>query len=68
MSEAAPRELPITVGDVAPMFDLTAVDTGGEQLKVRMPEVAEGGPVLLIFYQDDGMPICTRELTAIALD
>ena len=68
MSEPAPRELPIAAGDVAPAFDLTAVDTSGAQLQVRMPKAAEDGPVLLIFYQDDGMPICTRELTAIALD
>jgi len=62
------REDPIEAGDVAPAFELPAVTSDGEQVTVRMPGAAAAGPVLLIFYQDDGMPICTRELTAFALD
>jgi peroxiredoxin len=33
---------------------------------VTLSEEAAAGPVLLIFYEDDGMPICTRELTVFA--
>lgn len=60
------REDPIEAGDVAPAFELPAVTSDGEQVTVRMPGAAAAGPVLLIFYQDDGMPICTRELHAFA--
>ncbi|MFN8506997.1 MAG: redoxin domain-containing protein [Dehalococcoidia bacterium] len=63
-----PRDEPIRAGESAPGFELPAVTSTGEQVTVRMPDAAETAPVLLIFYQDDGMPICTRELTAIALD
>ncbi|MCC6387142.1 MAG: redoxin domain-containing protein [Dehalococcoidia bacterium] len=63
-----PRGEPIQAGEPAPPFELPAVTASGEQETVCMPGAAEAGPVLLIFYQDDGMPICTRELTAIALD
>ena len=62
------REEPIEAGDTAPAFELPAVTSDGAQVTVHMPGAAASGPVLLIFYQDDGMPICTRELTAFALD
>lgn len=52
------------VGQVAPPFTLPAIATDGTQFDVTMPDVLEAGPVVLIFYQDDGMPICTRELQA----
>lgn len=61
-----PRDEPIRAGESAPGFELPAVTSTGEQVTVRMPDAAETAPVLLIFYQDDGMPICTRELSAFA--
>jgi thioredoxin-dependent peroxiredoxin len=71
MSEQPPpdvflRETPITAGEAAPAFELPAVADGGAQLTVTMPAILEHGRALLIFYQDDGMPICTSELKAFA--
>jgi peroxiredoxin len=60
------RETPLAVGDVAPGFELPAVLDGGEEITVNLQEVTAKGTVMLIFYQDDGMPICTRELQAFA--
>ena len=62
----APRDEPIHVGDVAPPFTLPAVLDGGEEITVDLAEQVKQGRVMLIFYQDDGMPICTRELQAFA--
>ncbi|HJP40357.1 MAG TPA: redoxin domain-containing protein [Dehalococcoidia bacterium] len=56
----------IAVGERAPVFSLPAVDTEGAELKVDVARAWGEGPVLLIFYQDDGMPVCTRELQAFA--
>jgi peroxiredoxin len=53
-------------GEPAPPFELPAVASDGSQLTVAMPAAASDGPVLLVFYQDDGMPICTSELKAFA--
>ena len=53
-------------GEFAPSFNLPAIGTDGTQFDVAMPGILEAGPVLLAFYQDDGMPICTRELQAFA--
>ncbi|MCY3881925.1 MAG: redoxin domain-containing protein [Chloroflexi bacterium] len=61
-----PREEPIEVGARAPDFRLPAVTTGGEQIEVAFGETLAEGDVLLVFYQDDGMPICTSELKAFA--
>ena len=61
-----PRDTPITVGEPAPDFRLPAVTTEGEQIEVALGDALAGGDVLLIFYQDDGMPICTSELKAFA--
>ena len=60
------REAPIAPGEVAPDFDLPAITTDGEEIRVRLSEELTHGPVLLIFYQDDGMPVCTSELKAFA--
>ncbi len=61
-----PRDGAITVGEQAPEFALPAVLDGGEEVVVRLAERLGAGPVMLVFYQDDGMPICTRELQAFA--
>ena len=61
-----PRDEAIAVGERAPEFALPAVMDGGEEVVVRLAEHLGAGPVMLVFYQDDGMPICTRELQAFA--
>ena len=69
MSEAPalpPRDEPIEVGDLAPRFDLPAVLQEGEQFQARLADYIARGQTMLVFYQDDGMPICTRELRAFA--
>lgn len=69
MNEPLPttvRDRPIEAGERAPDFTLPAVTTEGEQIEVRLAEALEQGPVLLVFYQDDGMPVCTSELRAFA--
>ena len=38
----------------------------GEQFDASLDDLIAKGPLLLIFYQDDGMPICTSELKAFA--
>ena len=48
------------------MFVLPAIATDGEQFDVDLAEMVKFGRVLLVFYEDDGMPICTRELQAFA--
>jgi peroxiredoxin Q/BCP len=63
--EPLPRG-PVAVGEPAPPFTLPAVTTEGTQVEVSLAAALERGPVLLIFYQDDGMPVCTRELRAFA--
>ena len=60
------RNEPIAVGDVAPAFTLPAVLDGGEEITVDLTKQVKHGRVMLLFYQDDGMPICTRELQAFA--
>lgn len=61
-----PRAQPIGVGEPAPLFDLPAVPDGGEQFQARLADYLSYGRTMLVFYQDDGMPICTRELHAFA--
>jgi len=61
-----PREEPLEAGDQAPLFALPAVTTEGEQFEARLADYLQRGRTLLVFYQDDGMPICTRELQAFA--
>jgi len=61
-----PREAPIQVGEAAPMFELPAVATDGTQFEAKLGDLVAKGRVLLVFYQDDGMPICTSELKAFA--
>ena len=60
------REAPLAVGDVAPDFTLPSVLDGGEQISIHLYEETAKAPVMLVFYQDDGMPVCTRELQAFA--
>ena len=64
-SERTPFE-PIAVGERAPDFTLPAIDAEGNEFPVALSEATREGPVLLLFYQDDGMPICTSELKAFA--
>ena len=65
-TSAAPRTTPIATGEPAPDFVLPAVTTEGEQIELSFGKVLAEGDVLLLFYQDDGMPICTSELKAFA--
>ncbi|MEO9256564.1 MAG: redoxin domain-containing protein, partial [Tepidiformaceae bacterium] len=60
------RETPLAAGDQAPSFELPAVLDGGGEITIRLKEAIAKGSVMLVFYQDDGMPICTRELQAFA--
>ena len=66
MTESLARSTPLTVGDEAPPFTLPAIVDGGEQIEVDLRGVAAHGTVMLVFYEDDGMPICTSELKAFA--
>ncbi|MCC6382085.1 MAG: redoxin domain-containing protein [Dehalococcoidia bacterium] len=65
-ASGAVREEPIAVGERAPDFVLPAIASDGEQTTVSLAQAAAEGPVLLLFYQDDGMPVCTSELKAFA--
>ena len=56
----------LSVGDDAPPFSLPAIVDGGGQVQVDLRSRATQSPVMLVFYQDDGMPICTSELKAFA--
>jgi peroxiredoxin Q/BCP len=61
-----PRAKPLAAGDVAPTFTLPAVTSDGEQIDFDLSAALEHGRVVLVFYQDDGMPVCTSELKAFA--
>ncbi|MGE3076357.1 MAG: redoxin domain-containing protein [Dehalococcoidia bacterium] len=61
-----PRSEPLEVNDAAPLFVLPAITTDGEQFDVNLAEWIARGTTMLVFYQDDGMPICTSELKAFA--
>lgn len=61
-----PRQRPLGPGDSAPLFTLPAIGADGEQFDLNLAELLANGPVLLVFYQDDGMPVCTAELKAFA--
>ena len=65
-NELTTRDTPIGEGEQAPEFRLPVVDNRGREREFVLSEALENGPVLLIFYQDDGMPICTSELKAFA--
>ena len=56
------RTAPLAVGDTAPPFELPAVLDGGAQVTVAILDALKDGPVLLVFYADDGMPLCTTQL------
>ncbi|MCC7089992.1 MAG: peroxiredoxin family protein [Chloroflexi bacterium] len=61
-----PRETPLAPGDQAPRFTLPAIRADGSQFDADLAELLAAGPVMLVFYQDDGMPVCTSELKAFA--
>jgi len=65
MSERTASGTLVRPGEPAPPFTLPAVLDGGEQITVTVPQAASG-PTLLLFYQDDGMPVCTSALKAFA--
>ena len=65
-TSSPPRAGPIGVGERAPDFRLPAITTEATQIEVAFGESLAEGDVLLVFYQDDGMPICTSELKAFA--
>lgn len=60
--------VPIQAGAIAPSFSLPAILTDARETTVDLADALALGPVLLLFYEDDGMPICTRELRAFAQD
>ncbi len=68
MSETAlpARAEPIERGERAPLFILPAITTSGEQQEIDFGDYLSRGRTMLVFYQDDGMPICTSELKAFA--
>ena len=70
MSDTAPgltpRESPLAPGDPAPPFTLPAIRADGSQFDADLAGLLAAGQVMLVFYQDDGMPICTSELKAFA--
>lgn len=61
-----PRVRPLAPGDLAPSFALPAVASDGSVHDFSLAEALGRGPLLLVFYQDDGMPVCTSELKAFA--
>lgn len=61
-----PRESPLAPGEPAPLFVLPAIRADGSQFDADLCELLASGLILLVFYQDDGMPICTSELKAFA--
>jgi thioredoxin-dependent peroxiredoxin len=63
---APARFEPISPGEAAPDFTLPAVTGDGTQYDLTLSNVMGSGRVLLVFYEDDGMPICTSELKAFA--
>lgn len=60
------RPEPIAVGEIAPEFSLPTVAGDGTESTLSLGEAAANGRVMLVFYQDDGMPICTSELKVFA--
>ena len=54
------------MGEVAPDFSLPAVANDGTESTLHLGEAVANGRVMLVFYQDDGMPICTSELKVFA--
>ncbi len=66
MTETRVRAEPVGEGDIAPDFTLPAIAADGSQEEVTLSELVKAGRVMLVFYQDDGMPICTSELKAFA--
>jgi peroxiredoxin Q/BCP len=60
------REAPIAVGEHSPDFTLPAIDAEGQETALHLADALARGRVMLVFYQDDGMPICTSALKAFA--
>lgn len=61
-----PEADPIDAGKKAPDFALPAVATDQTEFEARLADILARGPLMLVFYQDDGMPVCTGELKAFA--
>jgi thioredoxin-dependent peroxiredoxin len=64
--ELPARDEPFAPGDTAHDFTLPAVNTEAEVFSLTLSETLGDSRGLLVFYQDDGMPICTAELKAFA--
>jgi peroxiredoxin len=64
--EIPERESPLEPGELAPDFTLPAADAEAEVFELHLGDYVDGHRSLLVFYQDDGMPICTSELKAFA--
>ena len=61
------RKTVIEPGAEAPQFVLPAVATDGSRFDFDLAaEAAAVKRLILVFYQDDGMPVCTSELKAFA--
>jgi len=66
MTSAEIREEPVHTGDAAPDFTLPTIAPDGTQFEFHLCRALTDGPVMLLFYEDDGMPICTSLLKAFA--
>ncbi len=66
MSPQKSEKVLLLKGHKAPNFSLPAIQPNGTETEVNLNETLQRAKVLLIFYQDDGMPICTNTLNAFA--
>jgi peroxiredoxin Q/BCP len=65
-AETTRQRTPIRPGERAPDFRLPAVTSDGTEIEFSPAEQLSRGRLVLVFYQDDGMPVCTGELKAFA--
>ena len=65
-TDAPPRAAPIAAGERMPSFRLPGVTVAGERIEVTLEGALADGAALFLFYRDDGMPVCTRQLRAFA--
>jgi len=66
MSPQKSEKILLLKGHKAPKFSLPAIQPNGTEIEVNLNETLQRTKVLLVFYQDDGMPICTNTLNAFA--
>lgn len=64
MKKKGSRSISLTKGGKAPNFSLPAINPDGSEIEIKLNEELAYRKVLLVFYQDDGMPICTNTLNA----